>query len=89
MANIKSAEKKARQAIVRRDRNQQTKKAVRTAERKLKTAVSSGDSKKIEELFREFSSRISKAAQKGIYHANTASRKIGRLASFVQTSAKK
>ncbi|MBY0316206.1 MAG: 30S ribosomal protein S20 [Bdellovibrionales bacterium] len=89
MANIKSAEKQARQAIVRRDRNQQTKKAVRTSERKLREAMSSGAADKIEELYRDFSSKIAKAAQKGIIHASTASRKVGRIATAISSAAAK
>lgn len=79
LANIKSAEKQARQALVRRDRNQQTKKAVRTAEKKVRAAIASGDKAKKEEALREFSSVISKAAQKGVYKKETASRKISRI----------
>lgn len=90
LANIKSAEKQARQALVRRDRNQQTKKAVRTSERKLRDAMASGAKDKLEELYKEFCSKISKAAQKGIIHTSTASRKMGRLASAMAApSAKK
>lgn len=83
MANIKSAEKQARQALVRRERNQKAKKAVRTAEKKLRTALTAGDKKQKEEALREFSSVIMKAAQKGIYKTQTASRKISRLSSQV------
>jgi small subunit ribosomal protein S20 len=79
LANIKSAEKQARQALVRRDRNQQAKKAVRTAEKKLRTAIAGGDKAKKEEALREFTSVMSKAAQKGIYKKQTASRKISRV----------
>ncbi len=79
MANIKSAEKQARQALVRRDRNQQAKKAVRTAEKKLRTALAGTDKAQKETALREFSSAIDKAAQKGIYKTQTASRKISRM----------
>lgn len=83
MANIKSAEKQARQSLVRRDRNQQIKSAVRTAEKKLRTAAASADKKDVPELFKAFSSRIMKAAQKGVIHSSTASRKVGRMATFL------
>lgn len=89
MANIKSAEKQARQALVRRDRNQQTKKAVRTSERKLREAMASGAKEKVEELYRDFSSKMAKAAQKGIIHASTASRKIGRIATAISSTPTK
>ena len=83
MANIKSAEKQARQALVRKERNQQTKSTVRTAEKKLRTLIAEGDKAKVEEALREFTSKISKAAQKGMIKKNTASRKISRINSFI------
>lgn len=79
LANIKSAEKQARQALVRRDRNQKTKKTVRTAEKKVRAAIAAGDKTKTAEALREFSSAINKAAQKGVYKKETASRKISRI----------
>jgi small subunit ribosomal protein S20 len=83
LANIKSAEKQARQALVRRDRNQQTKSGVRTAEKKLRTVIATGDKAKTEEALREFTSKIAKAAQKGMIKKNTASRKISRINKFI------
>jgi small subunit ribosomal protein S20 len=79
LANIKSAEKQARQALVRKERNQKTKSTVRTAERKLRAAITAGDKAKKEEAFRAFSSAIDKAAQKGVYKKQTAARKISRM----------
>lgn len=84
MANIKSAAKKARQAIVRRDRNHQTKKTVRTTEKKIRSAITAGTKKEeLTNLLQKYSSLISKAAQKGVYHKNTAARKISRLATLI------
>ena len=79
LANIKSAEKQARQALIRKDRNQKTKSAVRTAEKKLRTAIASGDKAAKVAALSAFSSAIDKAAQKGVYKRQTASRKIGRM----------
>ncbi len=87
MANIKSAEKQARQALVRKDRNQKTKSSVRTAEKKLRLAITSGDTAKKEEAFSAFASAIDKAAQKGVYKRQTASRKIGRMSIQVLKAA--
>ena len=80
MANHKSAKKRARQDVKKGERNLATKRAVRTAEKKLRIAISAKETEKAQELFRTFSSKMGKAAQKGIYHAKTASRKISRLA---------
>ena len=81
MANIKSAAKKARQAIVRRNRNQSAKKSIRSLEKKLRTAITAKDKKSSQELYREYSSQLAKATQKGNFHLNTASRKLSRIAS--------
>jgi small subunit ribosomal protein S20 len=83
LANIKSAEKKARQAVVRNARNQAVKSTVRTAEKNLRDAAISTDKSKVAELFKTFSSRITRAAQKGVIPRTTASRKIGRMATFI------
>ena len=89
MANIKSAAKKARQAIVRRDRNQQAKKAVRSLEKKVRLAAAAKKSDETKSLLTEYASKMGKAAQKGMYHANTASRKVSRLAQFVNKTLTK
>ena len=83
MANIKSAEKKARQAVVRNARNRSVKSTVTTAEKNLRDAFASEDKSKLADLFKVFSSRITRAAQRGVMHKSTASRKIGRMASFI------
>ncbi len=83
MANIVSAKKRARQSLVRRDRNQQLKKAVRHLEKKLKQAISAKDKSKAQDLIRDYESVMAKTAQKGKYHPKTASRKISRLNLFM------
>lgn len=79
MANIQSAKKRARQSIVRRDRNQQMKKAVRSLERKVRAAISAKDKDSATSLLKDYSSAIDKAATKGKVHTKTASRKVSRL----------
>lgn len=79
MANIVSAKKRARQALVRRDRNQQAKKAVRNLEKKVRTAIAAKNKEEAQTLLISYTSALTKAAQKGKYHPRTASRKISRL----------
>ncbi len=79
MANIQSAKKRARQAIVRRDRNQQMKSAIRKLEKKVRQAIASKDKETATATLRKYSSAIDKAATKGKFHAKTAARKISRL----------
>lgn len=88
MANHKSAAKRAKQSLVRKTRNLSTKRTVRTAERKLKSALESKEAEKAQELLKNFSSKINKAAQKGVFHAKTASRKISRLSKDVYQLSK-
>ncbi len=79
MANHKSAAKRARQSVKRNQRNTTALSSVRTFERKLRTAIASGDKKGAQEALRAYMSKVSKAATKGVLHAKTAARKLSRL----------
>lgn len=79
LANIESAKKRARQAIVRRDRNQQMKSAIRKLEKKVRQAIAAKDQDGAATMIRQYESAIDKAASKGKYHTKTASRKVSRL----------
>lgn len=83
MANIKSAEKKARQAVVRRDRNTKTMSSVRTAEKKVRTAAAAGDKAKASEALKTYSSVANKAAKKNVLKKATVSRKVSRLSTLI------
>ena len=88
MANHKSAAKRARQSLRRRTTNTRTISALRTAEKKLRTAM---EGKKLDEaktLLQNYSSLVDRAAQKGRVHVKLAARKIGRLASQVASLGK-
>lgn len=79
MANHKSAAKRARQTNRRRERNLGTKRTIRTFEKNLRTAISNKDDESVKDLLKKFTSKISKAANKGILHKNSAARKVARL----------
>ena len=83
MATHKSAEKRARQSVKRNTRNTAAVGAVRTLERKLRTALAGNDKKAAATLMNDYMSLMAKAGTKGVVHAKTASRKIGRLATRV------
>jgi small subunit ribosomal protein S20 len=83
LANHKSAKKRARQTIRKAARNSQSRKAVRTFEKKLRTALDEKNADLAKTLMVAYESKIGKAAQKGLYHAKTASRKVSRLAQQV------
>jgi small subunit ribosomal protein S20 len=83
MANTKSAEKRNRQNIERRERNRAQRSRLRTAVKKLRTAVASGDADQAQALLAETHGIIDATAQKKVIHENTASRTKSRLAKAV------
>ncbi|MES2768727.1 MAG: 30S ribosomal protein S20 [Bdellovibrionota bacterium] len=89
MATHKSSEKRARQDIKKSANNQKTLSSVRTAEKKLRTAIASKDAKTAAELLKKFSSTIDKASSKGVIPAKTASRKISRVSTQISSLSSK
>ena len=90
MANIKSAQKRARQSEKRRKINLARKTALKTALKKVLTAIEDGESAdKVGEFLRDAQSKVSRAKGKGLLHAKTAARKMSRLAKKAATATKK
>ncbi len=85
MANHKSAAKRARQTVKKNALNTRTKAGVRTIEKKVRLAVTAGDKETALKTLLTFSSRMDKAAKKGLFHKNTASRKVSRLSTLINT----
>ncbi|MCB0356617.1 MAG: 30S ribosomal protein S20 [Bdellovibrionales bacterium] len=83
MANHKSAAKRAKQTLKKNARNHRVKKAIRTVEKKLNKSIASSAKEESQKYLLEFTSRIDKAAQKGILHKNNASRKVSQLSKKV------
>lgn len=83
MANTKSAIKRNRQAEAARIRNNSIRSQVRTAVKKVRTAIEANDTANVQELLRAATRTIDKAATKGVVKANAASRKISRLTKAV------
>ena len=79
LAIHKSAIKRHRQSLVRRERNRSVKTNVRTVTKQALSAIESGDSGKIGETLKIAVSQIDKAASMGVIHQRTAARKISRL----------
>lgn len=89
MANHKSALKRNRQSIVRRDRNRINRTKVKTAVKKVDTAIEVESSvEKAQEALKSAVPVIERAAVKGAFHKKTASRKISRLTKKVNNFAK-
>ena len=79
MANIKSARKRARQAVKRRAHNMSLRSRMRTQIKKVISAVASGDKEAAAQEYRAAVPEIDRMANKGIIHANKAARHKSRL----------
>ena len=86
MANIKSAKKRILVAETRAARNKAIRSKVKTAVKKV-DAVAAKDKAAAQAALLAATSEIDKATSKGVYHKNTASRKVSRLSKAVNTLA--
>ncbi|MDD9951441.1 MAG: 30S ribosomal protein S20 [Zetaproteobacteria bacterium] len=90
MANHQSAKKRARQDIVRCERNKSYLSSVRSAVKAYLTAVKGlekSDSQAVEQtkkLFMTAQSKMAKAATKGILHKNNVARKTKRMSAMLK-----
>jgi small subunit ribosomal protein S20 len=80
MANLPSVEKRNRQSIKRRARNQGVRTQIKGAMKAARGAIEGADAGKTGAALREAMRVIGKARSKGVLHARTAARKISRLA---------
>ena len=87
MANIKSAKKRIKVIETKTARNKAIKTRVKTYIKKVEAAVAAGDKAVANEALTACISEINKATSKGIYHKNTAARKISRLTKLVNAVA--
>ncbi len=87
MANIKSAKKRILVIETKTLRNKAIKSKVKTVIKKVEAAVAAGDKELAKANLIVAISEIDKATSKGVYHKNTASRKVSRLSKAVNTIA--
>jgi small subunit ribosomal protein S20 len=87
MANSKQAAKRAKQADKHRVANMGLRTTLRTAIKKVKTAIAAGDAKAAQAAFDENVSTIDRIADKKIIHKNKAARHKSRLALQVKALA--
>jgi small subunit ribosomal protein S20 len=80
MANTKSAKKAARVIARRTEVNKARRSRMRSSVRKVEEAIEGGDRGVAHAALRTAEPDIMRAAQKGVMHKRTASRKISRLA---------
>lgn len=79
LANIKSAKKRILVIETKTLRNKTIKSKIKTLVKKVELAVAENDKAAAEAALKIATSEISKAASKGVFHKNTAARKISRL----------
>lgn len=85
MAQHKSAKKRILTNAKKRAQNTSYISTVRTAVKKVRTAVEKGDLSDITTLLSNAQSLLHKAASSGIIHRNNASRKVARLTALVKS----
>ena len=87
MANTKSAQKAVRKIARRTAVNKSRRSQMRTYVRKVEEAIAAKDPEAAVAALRGAEPLVARAAQKGILHKNTASRKISRLTKRVNALA--
>jgi small subunit ribosomal protein S20 len=83
LANIKSAKKRILVNQTKAARNKAIKSGVKTAIKKVYVAIDANDKDAAGEALVAATKAIDKATTKGVYHKNTSSRKVSRLAQAV------
>jgi small subunit ribosomal protein S20 len=87
MANTTSAKKMTRKIAKRTAINRMRRTRLRTSIRKVEDAIASGDAAAAGVALKSAEPMIMRAAQKGVVHKNTASRKVSRLTARVKALA--
>jgi len=84
MANSPQAKKRARQNQRRLDINKARRSRIRTHLRRVEEAIASGDKDAAAAALKLAQPELMRGVTKGVYHKNTASRKMSRLAARVK-----
>ena len=88
MANTKSAKKATRKIEARTAVNRSRRSRVRTYVKKVEEALKVGDKAAATEALKHAEPELMRAAQKGVMHKKTASRKISRLTKAASAATK-
>jgi small subunit ribosomal protein S20 len=88
MANTKSARKKTRVIARRTEINKSRRTGMRTELRKVEEAIASGNHGAATAALKAAEPQLMRAAQKGLIHKRSASRKVSRLSHRVAKLAK-
>jgi len=84
MANSPQSKKRARQNARRLEINKARRSRIRTFLRKVEEAIASGNKDAAAAALKAAQPELMRGVTKGVYHKNTASRKMSRLAARVK-----
>ncbi len=84
MANSPQAKKRARQNEKRFAVNKARRSRIRTYLRRVEEAISSGDKEAADTALRAAQPELMRGVTKGVYHKNTAARKMSRLSARIK-----
>ena len=87
MANTPQAKKRARQNEARFQVNKARRSRIRTYLRKAEEAIASGDKDAAAAAVRALQPELMRGVSKGVFHKNTAARKMSRLSARVKAIA--
>ncbi len=87
MANIKSSKKRILVNEAKTARNKQIKSKVKTMVKKVDAAIAASDKDLAKASLVNAVAEIDKACSKGVFHKNTAARKVSRLSKAINNIA--
>jgi len=87
LANIKSAKKRARQAVKRNQHNVSQRSQMRTSVKKVLKEIEAGNKAGAEAALKSATSSLDSSAGKGLIHKNKASRHKSRLTARIRAMA--
>lgn len=84
MANTPQSKKRARQNERRQEINKARRSRIRTHLRRVEEAIASGDQAAAKEALQGAQPELMRGVSKGVFHRNTAARKLSRLSQRVK-----
>jgi len=87
MANTAQARKRARQSVALNTHNSSLRSMLRTAIKRVRTAIETGDKSAAADILQKATSVIDRVADKNIIHKNKAARHKSRLSAAVKALA--
>ena len=88
MANTPSAKKRIRNTLRKTEINKSRRSRIKTFVKKVEDAIETKDAKSAMDSLKAAQPEIMRGVTKGIFHKNTASRKISRLSSRIKAISK-